>query len=146
MAWTWRTSQPFSRSRVANVCRNRWQLPALPMPALRMMSPTWEPSRPAVMRRPSELMNSAGSFIEGQEPGAHFGEVFLDPAHGAVANGHVAVLVAFALLDADEAPVVIDIAKAEVAKLLAADAGRVEGFEDRPHFDAAGRLQVGHVR
>ena len=94
----------------------------------------------------AERVEEEGAFVELMtETRADFHEIFFDPLDRAFADGHIAIFLSLALLDARQTAIVINVAQLEHAKLRSADAGRVKRFEDGAELDPVGCCEVGHV-
>ena len=76
------------------------------------------------------------------QAGAYLVGVVVDPAAGAVAQGHHAVLFAFALAHHQRAVAGVHVVEFEVDQLHAADAGTVERFDDGSIADADIAMQL----
>ena len=74
---------------------------------------------------------------------AAFLPVALDPVQRTLTEGHEAIPPAFARADQQGQVAVIHVAEIEIRQLQAADAGGVEGFQDRPIPEALHGLEVG---
>jgi hypothetical protein len=73
----------------------------------------------------------------------HFVAITLDPLTGTAADRHHAILPAFALADHQRAVPRVDVIEFQVRKLQAADAGRVQGLDDRAIADAEFTVEYG---